>query len=232
SLRLNNLAKTYHDQGRYAEAEPLYKRALAVAEKALGPEHPEVGLRLNNLATLYSAQGRYAEAAPLLKRALAIDEKALGPEHPSVGLFLNNLADLYRAQTNYGEAEPLYKRALAIHEKALGPDHLDVGRDLSNLAAVAFEQSDWARAADYWRRSTSVIIGRPRRGAPVGESLTGKRKSEASQVSWQFRDLIKATFRQSAGPEATSALREMFQTAQWAQSSEAAESLAQMAARG
>jgi tetratricopeptide (TPR) repeat protein len=231
-LRLNNLAKTYYDQGHYAEAEPLYKRALSIAEKAFGPEHPDVGMDLNNLAGLYSAQERYGEAEPLFKRALAIDEKALGPEHPSVGLFLNNLADLYRAQTNYREAEPLYKRALAIHAKALGPDHLDVGQDLSNLAALAFEQSDWARAADYWRRSTSVIIGRARRGTLVGEALTGKRKSEASQVSWQFRDLIKAAFRQSAGPDATSVLREMFQTAQWAQSSEAAESLALMAARG
>jgi CHAT domain-containing protein/tetratricopeptide (TPR) repeat protein len=231
-LRLNNLAKTYYDQGHYAEAESLYKRALAIAEKALGPEHPDVGMDLNNLAGLDSAQERYGEAEPLYKRALAIDEKALGPGHPTVGLFLNNLADLYRAQAQYGEAEPLYNRALAIHEKALGPDHLDVGRDLSNLAALAFGQSNWVRAVDYWRQSTGIVIGRAQRGTPVGESLTGKRKSESSQVSWQFRDLIKAAYRQSAGPPATSVLREMFQTAQWAQSSEAAESLAQMAARG
>ncbi len=29
-------------QGKYAEAEPFYKRALAISEKALGPEHPDV----------------------------------------------------------------------------------------------------------------------------------------------------------------------------------------------
>ena len=39
-----------------------YKRALAISEKALGPEHPIVGTRLNNLAVLYQTQGRYAEA--------------------------------------------------------------------------------------------------------------------------------------------------------------------------
>ena len=55
------------------------KRALAISEKALGPEHPDVAISLNNLALLYRAQGRYAEAEPLLKRALAISEKALGP---------------------------------------------------------------------------------------------------------------------------------------------------------
>ncbi len=33
---LNNLAELYRVQGRYAEAEPLYQRALAIREKALG----------------------------------------------------------------------------------------------------------------------------------------------------------------------------------------------------
>ena len=45
--------------GRYAEAERLYKRALAIKEKALGPEHPHVASNLNNLAELYRARGRY-----------------------------------------------------------------------------------------------------------------------------------------------------------------------------
>ena len=36
ALNLNNLALLYEAQGRNAEAEPLYKRALAIYEKALG----------------------------------------------------------------------------------------------------------------------------------------------------------------------------------------------------
>ena len=35
-------------QGNYAEAEPLYQRALAIREKALGPEHPDTAASLNN----------------------------------------------------------------------------------------------------------------------------------------------------------------------------------------
>ncbi len=81
---LNDLALLYDNQSKYAEAEPLYKRSLAIYEKALGPEHPHVAASLNNLATLYRDQGRYAEAEPLNKRALAIVEKALGPDHPHV----------------------------------------------------------------------------------------------------------------------------------------------------
>ncbi len=38
----------------------LLSRALAIREKALGPEHPDVATSLNNLALLYDDQGRYA----------------------------------------------------------------------------------------------------------------------------------------------------------------------------
>ena len=61
-----------------------YKRSLAIREKTLGPDHPDVASALNNLASLYHKQGRYAEAEPLYKRSLAINEKALGPDHPDV----------------------------------------------------------------------------------------------------------------------------------------------------
>jgi hypothetical protein len=40
----------YKEEGRYADADPLYKRALATWKKALGPDHPDVAQSLNNLA--------------------------------------------------------------------------------------------------------------------------------------------------------------------------------------
>ena len=79
---LNNLAVLYRNQGKYAEAEPLYQRSLAIWEKALGKDHPDVATSLNNLAVLYHNQGKYAEAEPLYQRSLAIKEKALGKTIP------------------------------------------------------------------------------------------------------------------------------------------------------
>jgi tetratricopeptide (TPR) repeat protein len=228
---LNNLAEFYRVQGRYAEAEPLYKRTMAIFEKAHGSEHPDVAITLNNLALLYHTQGRYAEAEPLDKRALAIKEKALGPEHPSVGISLNNLAELYRAEGRYAEAEPLYKRTVAIFEKAHGPEHPDVATELNNLAWLALAQVDWAQAADYWRHATTVIERRAARGlaGPEGRSVKG----EAVRNSDYFFGLVKMTDRLAPQGQADRARqgREMFEKAQWVQASEAASSLAQMAAR-
>jgi hypothetical protein len=49
---LNNLVLPYSDQGRYTEVEPLYRCSLAIAEKALGPEHLVVATNLNSLTPL------------------------------------------------------------------------------------------------------------------------------------------------------------------------------------
>jgi CHAT domain-containing protein len=78
-----------------------------------------------------------------------------------------------------------------------------------------------------------VIIRRAQRGTLAGEALTGKSKSEAVRQDWHFWGLVKATSRLRTKPsEQTDLPHDMFEIAQWAQSSEAAESLAQMAARG
>ena len=109
-----NLGLLYKIQGQYAEAAPLYKRALKIKEKALGPDHPSVATSLNNLGLLYRAQGQYAKAEPLFKQALKIYEKALGPDHSSVATSLNSLAGLYRATNRDEEAEALELRAARI----------------------------------------------------------------------------------------------------------------------
>jgi hypothetical protein len=63
----------YRTQRRFAEAEVLLKRSLAIYEKAIGPDHPfRVGVGLNNLALLYRSQSRRAEVEQLYKRSLAI----------------------------------------------------------------------------------------------------------------------------------------------------------------
>src|SRR5262249_48365774 len=91
---LHNKAIAHWKQGKYSDAEDLYKRALKIRERALGPHHPDVAHTINNLANVYRVQGKYGEAEGLYKRALAIREKALGANHPDVGQTLSNLANV------------------------------------------------------------------------------------------------------------------------------------------
>jgi CHAT domain-containing protein len=146
----------YEAQGKYADAEGLYKRALAIREKVLGANHPEAAATLDNLAGVCANQGKYADAEELYKRALAINEKALGKDHPAVADTLNNLANVYLSQGKYAEAEGLYQRALAIREKALSADHPDVATSLHNLAAAYQSQGKYADAEGLFKRALAI----------------------------------------------------------------------------
>jgi len=68
---LNNLADLFERQGHYADAEPLYQRAVAIRERALGSDHPDLWTSLNNLAFLYQAEGRTPDVLPLVERTIA-----------------------------------------------------------------------------------------------------------------------------------------------------------------
>jgi CHAT domain-containing protein len=90
------------DQGQYAAAEPLYRRSLAISEKALGQDHPGVATSLNNLAGLLSAQGQYSSAVFVLDRSLTSESTWLLRELPllpdqSRSAQLRQLGDAWQA---------------------------------------------------------------------------------------------------------------------------------------
>jgi tetratricopeptide (TPR) repeat protein len=117
---LNNLASVYHEQGRYAEAEALFKRSLAIREKALEPQHPDVGGVLINLANLYGDQGHYTEAKSLLQRSLAIGEKTLGREHLQVAMMLHYLAVLAHDEGDWARAAEYWQRSTDMIKQRAG----------------------------------------------------------------------------------------------------------------
>ena len=67
--------------GKYSEAIPFARQVLAIREKQLGRDHPDVVYAINRLARAYQDQGRFTDAEPLYRRALAIRENTLGPDH-------------------------------------------------------------------------------------------------------------------------------------------------------
>ena len=154
---LNQAAYYLYQRGRYAEAELLQQRALALRERALSPNHPAIAQSLNNLTELYRNQGHWVEAEPLFQRALEILERALSPNHPAItNNSLNNLALLYHAQGRTADAEPLFQHALAIRERALDPDHPDVANSLNNLVGLYRDQGRTAEAEPLFQRALAI----------------------------------------------------------------------------
>jgi tetratricopeptide (TPR) repeat protein/nucleoside phosphorylase len=153
---ISNIGSALRAQGDYAGALEHYRRALAIAEKVLGPEHRDVAVILNNIGLALRAQGDYAGALEHYRRALAIAEKVLGPEHSSVASILNNIGLALDSQGDYAGALEHYRRALAIAEKVLGSEHPDVATWLNNIGMALNAQGDYAGALEHLRRALVI----------------------------------------------------------------------------
>jgi tetratricopeptide (TPR) repeat protein len=153
---MNQMGVYLVGRARHAEAEPLYRRALAIDESNCGPDHPDVATTLNNLAGLLEATNRYAQAEPLYRRALAIDEASYGPDHPTIAIRLNNLAGLLYATNRHADAEPLFRQVGRIFEASYGPNHPNVATALNNLASLLEATNRYAQAEPLYRRALAI----------------------------------------------------------------------------
>jgi hypothetical protein len=72
-------------QGRYGAAERLNKRPLAIHEKALGPDHPDVAVALSNLAVLYFGQSDWPRATDYFRRGTDVIAKRTRHDTQMIG---------------------------------------------------------------------------------------------------------------------------------------------------
>ena len=67
---MNNLANSYNDLGRNAEALKLHEEVLALRKARLGPDHPDTLKSMSNLANSYDRPrpARRGPQAPTRRR--------------------------------------------------------------------------------------------------------------------------------------------------------------------
>jgi tetratricopeptide (TPR) repeat protein len=134
ATRLSLTVVKLFNEGKYDEALALGKRALALREAALGPDHEAVQGALLNLAEIYTALKKYGEAQKVVERLVKTHETKIGPEDAGLAILLEKLAFLAYAQRDFKKTEAAYKRALVIREKAFGPDQAEFATSLFLLA--------------------------------------------------------------------------------------------------
>lgn len=156
AISINILAGVFQGTNRFAEAETLLVRALAMGKQSYGPAHPIVANASNNLAYVFKETGHFKEAEPLFRQALEIHEKSLGADHAVVATDLNNLAELLRLTNRLDEAEPLYRRAMAIDKRVFGKSHPNLAIDLNNLCLLLQEKGSLKEAEDSIRQALAI----------------------------------------------------------------------------
>lgn len=243
----NNVAHNLNARGRLADAAPLYARALSIWRGLYGEQHPLTAIGISNVATNLEAQGRVAEAQPLFERALSIRRAVLNPNHPDVAGSYYKIARNLRLQGRLAEAEPYYVQAADIRRRALGPLHPDLAITLAEhaelaIAAGAVRSGDAVRLA---RESAS--IARKRRdqmltGEAAGDAgaeqqalvrAQGVDSARLDPLAQTFGTLLNAAWlRGEAAPREAEGLKgEGFEAAQDLETSVAALTMAQTAAR-
>jgi len=98
-------------EGDFAGALDAFERALALKQKALPPDHPDVGLGIDNVGDALHRLGRNDEALAMNQRAAEIARKAYGPASPELARETNNRGECLLALGRAREALAAYEDA-------------------------------------------------------------------------------------------------------------------------
>lgn len=143
---LNNLGRILTEEKQWDAAGETLERALAIWEKALGPDHPTVAEAHDNLAYYHSKRGQQEEALSSARRALEIRQKAAGEDDGRTAVSLGRVAE---ALLSLGRRKEALQAAEHAHDIAAGDPGTSTRLQQTEfvLARVLWETSrDKARA--------------------------------------------------------------------------------------
>ncbi len=154
---LRAMARVYMAYGQYEKAEPLAKRALAVAEKNSAPDDQRP-LCLMDLAYIYCNTGRLEQAELKCAESLELLEQIYGDTHPHAAYTLRTLASVYQQQARYSQAQAALEQAMDIMQKticiadprAIAPFQID-------LANLLLAQARYDEAETYFEKALPVV---------------------------------------------------------------------------
>jgi len=160
ALSLNNVGLTLSERGRFADAEPLLREAIALWRQHDGETADVVAAGLNNLADVLRQQARLAEAVPLLEDAIRIRRQTVGSTHPSLALVVGHLGRVFSQQGELAKAEPLLREALGIRQRVYGDDHPDTVNTRNDLTSLLHDQGDLGGAEPLYRAAVNSLEAR------------------------------------------------------------------------
>jgi hypothetical protein len=166
----------------------LARRALALKEEALPPDHPDIGISLLNLANALTMAGQPQQALASIERTAAIFERAYGRQHFEYGHALDSKGEVLLALGRAPEAEPILREATLRWEKAVGPKNVTLAFPLTNLGRALVALNRPADAIEPLRRS--VVLRETHEGDP--NELASSRFELARALRGAGRDAAEA----------------------------------------
>ncbi len=149
---LNGLAIVHADQGDYAIAEQMLRRAQRIWEQ--NGDQRSANQCVSNLVSVYLESGNQDEAEKLLRSRLEAPESEADPA--KAGL-MHHLAALYFERHKYEQAIPLATQAIELCKKRSGPQNVALGPMLNTLALLYAKTGHTQEALDYFNQSLAML---------------------------------------------------------------------------
>lgn len=130
-------------QGKYSQAERLFKRSLALNRKGhTAKKHVNLALTLTNLASLAFLQKRYPTARSYYQQSLHLRRTSPLQNRDIVGIAenLNGIAESYRGQNDYVQANLYARRAMDTLMETYPNGHAQVVQSLFLQGEIALLQ--------------------------------------------------------------------------------------------
>jgi tetratricopeptide (TPR) repeat protein len=138
-------------EGKFSDAETLYRRVIELRTRVLGPEHPDTLASRNRLIYALNEEEEHDKAIAEARQVVALREKILGYEHPDTLLSRYNLANAFYHKGKYAEAEQLYRVVVSLDENVIGPEHRRTLAARIGLANALNDQGKYGEAIASYR---------------------------------------------------------------------------------
>ncbi|CAF0957099.1 unnamed protein product [Adineta steineri] len=152
----NQLGQIKDSQGEYPEAFTYYEKSLAIYEKTLPSNHPDLGASYNNIGLVYYNMGDYPKALSYHEKALTIQQQSLPSNHATLGASYNNIGLVYYNMGDYPKALSSHEKALAIKQQSLPSNHSSLGDSYNNIGMVYDSMHDYPKSLSYYEEALSI----------------------------------------------------------------------------
>ncbi|CAF1333338.1 unnamed protein product [Adineta ricciae] len=156
SLIYNKLGMIKYNQGQYEKAIKYYETSLAINDRDLPPNHPDLASSYSNIGMVYSSMGDYPKALEYYEKALSIRQQSLPSNHPTLASSYNRIGMAYYSMGDYLKAWGCYERALATQQESLSPNHPDVASSYNNIGMVYYSIGDYRKALEYYEKALAI----------------------------------------------------------------------------
>ncbi len=156
-MGMSNQGALLNDEGKYAESEQVYRKALHVWKDNIKKESDsKLASIYNGLARSLREQGKLDEAETTAQKALAMKEKESGKNSLDTAQVLENLGKIAQKKGQFDQSQKYFESALEIDRKAFGERHPDVASDECGIGRLYLEVGKLKEAKTFLQQSLAT----------------------------------------------------------------------------